>query len=33
MVCDEPRSLRAGAVILGGRGIGGMNVAVAIRKL
>jgi 3-oxoacyl-(acyl-carrier-protein) synthase len=33
MVCDESRPLSSSAVILGGRGIGGMNVAVAIRKL
>jgi 3-oxoacyl-(acyl-carrier-protein) synthase len=33
MVCDEPRPLKSAAVILGGRGIGGMNVAVAVRKL
>lgn len=33
MVCEEARPLTSPAVILGGRGIGGMNVAVAVRKV
>ncbi|MFL5628459.1 MAG: beta-ketoacyl-[acyl-carrier-protein] synthase family protein [Ktedonobacteraceae bacterium] len=33
MVCDEAQPLNGSAVILGGRGIGGMNVVLAVRKV
>ncbi len=33
MICNEPRPLSGSAVLLGGRGIGGMNVALAIKRV
>jgi 3-oxoacyl-[acyl-carrier-protein] synthase II len=33
MVCNEAQPLNSSAVILGGRGIGGMNVTLAVRKI